>query len=83
MALLFFCRSGRGDANLEEFSNEVALPKVPLPPLGSEVLAEVVRRKGATAGSLNGWGCREMKVPPVPWFDGLAKILTTVGDKGV
>ena len=39
------------------------------------MLADVVLRKGATAGSLDGWGWRELKVLPTPWFDGLARIL--------
>ena len=41
------------------FLNETSLP-----PLIGEVLAEVVRRKGATAGDLHGWEWREMKVFP-------------------
>ena len=41
-----------------------------------QVLAEVVQRISATAGSLNGWGWREMKVFPVLRFDGLARLLT-------
>ena len=54
------------------------LPVVSLPELTGEMLEEVVRRKSATAGSLDGWGWRELKVPPVPWFDGLARILSKV-----
>ena len=46
--------------------------------LTGQMLAEVVRRKGATAGSLDGWGWRELKVLPVPWFDGLALVLRQV-----
>ena len=43
------------------------------PRLTGEMLADVVRRKGATAGSLDGWGWRELKVLPcAPGFDGLA-----------
>ena len=44
--------------------------------LTGEMLADVVRRKGATAGSLDGWGWRELKALPVAWYDGLARILT-------
>ena len=74
--LPFFCRSGQREAVLEEFDAEEDgwLPfrdEISLPPLTGEVLAEVVRRKSAGAGSLDGWGRREMKVFPVPWFDGL------------
>ena len=47
------------------------------------MLADVVHRKSATAGSLDGWGWRELKVLPVSWFDELARILTLVEDNGV
>ena len=52
--LPFFCRSGQREASLEEFALEVdgwlpALPVVSFPELTGEMLAEVVRRKGATA----------------------------------
>ena len=47
------------------------------------MLADVVQRKGATAGSLDGWGWRELKVLPVSWYDELARILTKVEDVGV
>ena len=40
-------------------------------------------REGATAGGLDGWGWRELKVLPVSWFDVLARILTKVEDLGV
>ena len=43
----------------------------------------VVQRKGATAGSLDGWGWRELKVLPVSSYDELARILTKVEDFGV
>ena len=56
------------------------LPVVSLPQATGELLAEVVRRKRATAGSLNGWGWRESKVLPVPLFDGLARIFPKVED---
>ena len=32
---------------------------------------------------MDGWGWRELKVLPVAWFDGLAKILTRVEEIGV
>ena len=47
------------------------------------MLADVVQRKGVTAGSLDGWGWRDLKVLPVSWFDGLARILSMVEDLGV
>ena len=48
-----------------------------MPRLTGEMLAEVVHREGATAGSLDGWGW-EFKALPVSWFDGLARILSKV-----
>ena len=59
--LPYFCRSGQGEASLEEFDREVdgwlpLFPEVHLPWLTGQVLADVVQRKGATAGSLDGWG---------------------------
>ena len=59
------------------------LPEVALPRLTWEMLAEVVHREGATAGSLDGWGWREFKALPASWFDGLARILSKVEDTGV
>ena len=47
------------------------------------MLADVVQRKGATAGGLDGWGWRELKVLPVSWYDGLARILSKVEETGV
>ena len=86
--LPFFCSSGQRDTSLEEFDREVdgwlpLLPEVALPRLTGQMLADVVRRKGATAGSLDEWGWRELKVLPVAWFDGLASILSKVEDIGV
>ena len=74
-------RSGQREASLEELSFEVEgwlplLPVFELPRLTGQVLADVVQRKGATAGSLDGWGWRELKVLLVSWYDGLAHILT-------
>ena len=51
--------------------------------LSGEMLEEVVRRKSATAGSLDGWRWRELKVLPVAWFDELARILSKVEGSGV
>ena len=47
------------------------------------MLANVVQRKGVAAGSLAGWGWRELKVLPLSWYDELARILTKVEDVGV
>ena len=75
----FFCRSAKGAADLDDFSAEVEGGWLPvldvfhLPPLTGDMLVEVVRRKKATAGSLDGWGWRELKALPAPWFDGLAR----------
>ena len=47
------------------------------------MLFEVVKKKSATAGSLDGWGWRELKVLLVAWFHGLARILSKVEELGV
>ena len=77
--LPYFCRSGQRYTNLEEFNGEVdgwlpLLPEVDLLQLTGQMLADIVRREGATAGSLDGWRWRELKVLPV------ARILTKVED---
>ena len=86
--LPYFCRSGQRDTSLEEFDRVVEewlplLPEVSLPRLTGEMLADVVRRKDATAGSLDGSVWREFKALPVSWLDGLARILSRVEDTGV
>ena len=86
--LPYFCRSGQRETSLDGFNFEVVgwlplLPEVHLPCLTGQMLADVVQRKGATAGSLGGWGWREFKVLPVSWYDCLARILTKVEDTGV
>ena len=86
--LPYFCRSGQRDTSFEELDREVdgwlpLLPEVDLPRLNRQVLADVVQRKGPTAGSLDGWGWRELKVLPVSWCDELARILTKVEDVDV
>ena len=85
--LPYFSRSGQREASFDEFDREVdgwlpPLPEVHVPQLTCQMLADV-RRKGATAGSLDGWGWRELKVLPVSWYDELARILTKVEDVGV
>ena len=55
----YFCRSGQRDTSLDEFNQEVEgwsplLPEVALPRLTGQMLADVVTRTGATAGSLDG-----------------------------
>ena len=86
--LPYFCRSGQRDTSLEEFDFEVEewlplLPEVSLPRLTGQMLADVVQRKGVSVGSLDGWWWRELKVLPVFWSDGLARILTKVEDFGI
>ena len=54
-----------------------------MPPLTGDDLFQVVRCKTATAGSLDGWGWRDLQSLPVPWFDGLARILAKVEELGV
>ena len=86
--LPYFCRSGQRETSLDEFDWEVdgwlpLLPEVHLPRLTGQVLAEVVQRKGATAGSLDGWGWRELKALPVSWYDELARIFSRIEETGV
>ena len=62
----YFGRSGQREASLEEFNEEVVgwlllLPEMEMPPLTGDHLFQVVRRKTASAGSLDGWGWRELK----------------------
>ena len=83
-----FAALGQRETSLDEFNNEVdgwlpLFPEVHLPRLTCQVLADVVQRKGATAGSLDGWGWRELKVLPVSWCDELARILPKVDDFGI
>ena len=87
--LPYFSRSSRGSADLDDFSREVAGGWLPvldvfhLPPLTGDVLAEVVQKKKSTAGGLDGWGWKELKALPPPWFDGLARILRLVEETGI
>ena len=72
--LPYFCCSWQRETSLDEFSFEVEgwlplLPEVHLPRLTGQMLADVVQRKGVTAGSLDGWGWRELKVLPLSWYD--------------
>ena len=83
-----FCRSGQRETSLDEFSFEVdgwlpLLPVVDFPRLTGQLLADVLHRKGVSAGDLDGWGWREFKVLPISWFDQLACILTKVEDLGI
>ena len=78
----YFCRSVKGSADLDDFSVEVGGGWLPvldvfhLPPLTGDMLIEVVRRKKSTAGSLDGWGWRELKALPPP---GLMLLLVFLG----
>ena len=47
------------------------------------MLADVVQRKSATAGSLDGWGWRELKVLPVSRDDEFARILAKYENFGI
>ena len=86
--LPYFCRSGQRETSLHEFGFEVdgwlpILPEIHLPRLTGQMLADVVLHKGVSAGGLDGWGWRELKVLPVSWFDELARILSKVEYFGV
>ena len=66
--LPYFCRSGQRDTSLEEFRFEVEgwlllLSVFELPGLTGQMLFDVVRRKGATACSLDGWGVEGVEGP--------------------
>ena len=83
-----FVALDKGRPALDEFNLECSgwlpcLDEFFLPALTGDMLFEVVKRKSSTAGSLDGWGWRELKVLPVAWFDGLARILTRVEETGV
>ena len=59
--LPYFFRSGHRGTSLDEFGFEVdgwlpLLPEVHLPRLTGQLLADVVHRKGVSAGGLDGWG---------------------------
>ena len=58
------------------------LPVISLSELTGEMLVDVVSRKEATAGSIDGWDWRELKVLPVVWCDSLARILSKVEESG-
>ena len=84
----FFCRRERGHADLDSFravAEELTplLEEVRLPRLSGAMLHEVVQKKSPTAGSLDGWGWRELKALPVAWFDRLASLFTLVEEEGV
>ena len=69
--LLHFCRSGQRETSLDECSFEVdgwlpLLPEVHLPRLIGQMLADVVLRKSAAAGSLDGWVTGSCRFCPLP-----------------
>ena len=86
--LPYFCRFGQREASVDEFDREddgwlLLVPEVHLPRLTGQMLADVVHRKSVSAGSLDGWGWRELKVLPLSWYDELARILTKDEDVDV
>ena len=67
---LSFPTFAQRETSLDEFCFEVVgwlplLPEIHLPRLTGQMLADVVHRKGVTAGGLDGWGWREFKVLPL------------------
>ena len=65
-----FVALGKGRPGLDEVNDECDgwlphLVEFSLPTLTGDMLFEVVKKKSATAGSLDGWGWRELKVLPV------------------
>ena len=86
--LPYFCRSVQRETSLDEFNVECNgwLPRLgefSLRALTGDMLFEVVKKKSATAGSLDGWGWRELKVLLVVWFHHLARILSKVEELGI
>ena len=86
--LPFFCRVGRGVADLSVFDREVGgwLPRLgefDCPPLLGSDLYYVVQHKRASASGLDGWGWRDLKAFPEAWFDWLAVVLSRVESDGV
>ena len=57
-------------------------PKVDLPGLTGQMLADVARVRAPLLVGFDGWGWKEFKVLPVSWYDELARILTKVEDVG-
>ena len=78
-----FVALGKGRPALRNSMMRLRGAEVSLPCLTGQMLADVVQGKGATAGSLDGWGWRELKVLLVSWYDGLARILTRIEETGV
>ena len=78
---LFFCRSGHPVVTPEQFLGPIGhlLPQetfLDLPRITGRDLQEVARAKNATAGGLDGWAWNEIKALPLPWFSGLAILLS-------
>ena len=78
-SLPYFCRSGQTKTSHKEFNEEVD----GWLPLLREVALPRLTGQSATAGSLDGWDWRKLKVLMVSWHDELARILTKVDDVGV
>ena len=86
--LLYFCGAGRRVADPFVFDAEVGgwlptLSKVEFLPLVGQDLFDVVQKKKPTAGSLDGWGWRELKGLPLARFDCPAIILSRVKLDGI
>ena len=86
--LPFFCRGDRGRADLGAVQAAAehltpVLDEVHLPPLTGDMLFEAVQKKKPSSGSLDGWGWKEFKALPLPWFDKLADVFSLVEEDGV
>ena len=84
----WFSFYGKRVRTLNRLASEVVdwlplLPEISLSRLTGELLVAVVKRKSATAGSLDGWGWREMEVLSIPCFGKLEDILASVEENGV
>ena len=77
-----------GSVDFSAFNAEVGgwlpfLGEVDFPPLSGLEPYDTVQHKKPSAGSLDGWGWRDLKDLPVSWFDWLAEILSRVELDGV
>ena len=83
----YFCRSGHPEVSSDRFLDFIGhfLPQhdfLDLPQITGRDLQDVARAKKATAGGLDGWAWNEIKALPLPWFSGLAILLSLVESTG-
>ena len=79
----FFCKTDKGPDDIAAYLGEVgcwlpSLDEIDFPPLLGSELHDVVQHEKSSAGSWAGWGWRNLKAPPVSWFDWLGVVLARV-----